>query len=124
MKTLIASVAALLVGLGIGWYIGHRDYDRHTTNEAVALAVQGAESSDALTAALWARAIQFIESGQTQQAVQLLSGPVAHYYALYGDTVSNDERSMKLRALIQELASSNQVVSARIAEASNAAKIK
>lgn len=124
MKIAIASVACLAFGLGIGWFLGHRAYDRHITNEAVSTGLEAAETSDAYKAALGARAIECTESGETQQAVQLLSTPIAHYYTLYGDLDRSDERSAKLRKLIEQLASTNPIVAARIAESSNAARIK
>jgi hypothetical protein len=123
MKTLTTSAVSLLLGLVIGWYFEHRHSEREKT-EIVQQMVQGTETSAALGATIAARAIQLIESGEAQQAVQLLSSPVAHYYSLYADTVRTDERSTKLRALIEQLARTNQVVAARIAEASNAARIK
>jgi hypothetical protein len=124
MKTIIASIVSLLLGLAIGCYIGHRDYDRHTTNEAVDLMVQGTETSEALQATIGARAIEFIGAGDTQEAVQLLSGPIARYYTLYSATGRNDERSTKLRDLIEQLARTNQVVAARITEISNMSLLK
>ena len=123
MKTLTASAVSLLLGLVIGWYIEHCHAERDKT-EIVKVMVQGTESSVALGATTAASVIQLIESGEVQQAVQLLSSPVAHYYPLYADTVRTDERSTKLRALIEQLAKTNQVVAARIAEVSNAARIK
>ena len=79
--------------------------------------------ADAEHAARAVRAVQFIELGDTQRAVQLLSGPIAHYYSLYGDDHRNDQRS-KVRALIEQIARTNQVVAARIAEASTNTQFK
>lgn len=123
MKTLIASAASLLLGLVMGWYIEHRRA-AHEKTEIVQQMVEGLESSDGEHAARAVRAIQFIDSGDKQQAVQLLSTPVAHYYALYADAGRNDERSAKLRALIEQLARTNQVVAARIAESSTNYRVK
>jgi hypothetical protein len=123
MKTLTASAVSLLLGLVIGWYFEHRHSERETT-EMGQVMVQGTETSVALGATTAARAIQLIESGEAQQAVQLLSSPVARDYSLSADTVRTDERSTKLRALIDQLARTNQLVAARIAEVSNAARIK
>jgi hypothetical protein len=72
--------------------------------------VQTMESSDALAAATSIRAIGLIESDDTQKAVQLLSRPIAHYYYIYADTGTNDERSTKLRGLIEQLISTNKIV--------------
>jgi hypothetical protein len=122
MKTVIASSISLILGLGFGWYFEHHRAEREKT-EIVHLMAEGIESSNGADAARAARAIQFIDSGQRQEAVQLLSGPVAHYYSVYG-AVSANERRSKVRSLIEELARTDQVVGARIAEAVTNSQIK
>src|SRR5215831_3407903 len=112
MKTFIACFASLLVGLAIGCYVGYRYYERHITNEAVTRMVEGGESSDALIAATSARVIGFIDSGEPQKAVEMLSHPVAHYYVTYATSTFTNEQRLKLRALIDGLASTNQTVAA------------
>lgn len=114
MKTLIASALSLLLGFLSGWYIEHRHSEREK-NEIVQQMVEGGESSDGEHAARAARAIQFIESGEPKRAVELLSGPVAHYYLAYGELNGNERRS-KLRSLVEGLAKTNPVVAARMAE--------
>jgi hypothetical protein len=81
--------------------------------------VEGIESSDCEHAARAARAIELIGSGDVQQAVKLLSHPVANYYTLYREESMHNERSAKLRGVIEELARTNQVVAAQIIEISN-----
>ena len=114
MRTLLTSVISLFLGLGVGWYIGHRQafyYVPEIAREAVA----GIESSDGEEAARAVRAIQAIDSGDAQGAVQWLSHPIAHYYLLYSDLDRNDRRQ-RMIALIEQLARTNQIVAARIAE--------
>ena len=131
MKLKLAVVLLMVAALTLGFFVGrfhagsyvqHRDAE-HEVTEAVELAVPGTETSAALQATLGVRAIEFIDSGDTQQAVQLLSGPIALYYTLYAPG-RNDERSAKLRGLIEELARTNHVVAARISEASNMSLLK
>jgi hypothetical protein len=117
MKTLIASVLSVAVGLFIGWHFGHRHAGRQTT-EAVQQLVETTEASDAAEAARDARAIGSIESGDTKEAVRLLSTPVAHYYAIYGDSSVTNERRSKLRGLIEQVAKTNQVVASSLSDAS------
>jgi hypothetical protein len=112
----------LILGLGLGWYFEHHRAEREKT-EIVQQMVEGGESSDSEHAARAARAIQFIDSGQPQEAVRLLSGPIAHYYSVYGDLSLNEGRS-KVRSLIEGVAKTNQVVAARIAEAATNSQIK
>jgi hypothetical protein len=122
VKTIIASFLSLALGLIIGWCFEHH----RAVNERNALVqqmVQGGESSDGERAARAARAIQMIDSGQKEEAVELLSRPVAHYYSVYGRDDRNDQRS-KVRALIEQVAATNQIVGARIAGASKTAQTK
>ena len=71
--------------------------------------------NDDCNAALFAlTAIPYIESGETQKAVQCLSFPIAHYYFIYQDHVGTNEVRLKLRARIEQLASTNQIVAAQI----------
>ncbi len=123
MKTLIASIVSLLCGLAIGWYIGHGRAGREKT-EIVQQMVQGGESADGEHAARAVRAIELVESGKASDAVQLLSIPIAHYYSVYSDTGRGDERRARLRALIEQLAKTNQTVAVRIAEASTNHSLK
>lgn len=121
MKTVIASVVSLILGLGLGWYFEHNRAQREKTG-VVRQMVDGSESSDGEHAARAIRAIQLIESGETQQAVQLLSGPIVSYYSEYVAAGANERRS-KLRSLVEELARTNQVVAARLAEVSTNSQI-
>jgi len=116
MKTFVASVIFLLVGLATGFYIGYRDYHKHIADEAVQQLVESTESSDALMAGMSARTISLIDSGQDQQAVQMLSFPIAQYYYIYASSTFTNEQRLKLRALIDGLASTNQIVAAQIAK--------
>jgi hypothetical protein len=116
MKTCFASVIFLLVGLATGFYIGYRDYHKHIADEAVQQLVESMESSDALMAVMSARTISLIDSGQDQQAAQLLSYPIAHYYYLYASSTFTNEQRLKLRVLIDGLASTNQIIAAQIAK--------
>ena len=115
MKTLVASFIFLLFGLAVGFYAGNRSYHKHIADEAVQMLVESGESSDALMASISARTISLIDSGQDQQAVQMLSFPIAHYYYIYASSEFTNAQRLKLRALIDNLASSNQVVAAQIA---------
>jgi hypothetical protein len=120
MKILVVSVVSLLLGVAIGWY-AERHHSEHEKTEIVQQMVEGGESSDRYKAVLAARAIESIESGNPQEAVRLLSTPVAHYYSVYTEAGGKDERRAEIRALIEQLASTNQVVAARIAEVMQAA---
>ena len=114
MKILLTSVISLFLGLGIGWYIGHRQaiyYVPEATREALA----AIESSDGEKAARAVRAIQAIDSGDAQGAVQLLSSPIASYYSEYSK-LRTDDRRERVIALIEQLARTSQIVAARIRE--------
>ena len=123
MKTFLASAVSLILGLGLGCYFEHHRAEREKT-EIVQQMVERGESADRLLAVTAARAIQMVESGQSQQAVQMLATPVAHYYTLYSGAGTKEERRAETRALVEQLARSNQVVAARIAEMSTNSGIK
>jgi uncharacterized protein YneF (UPF0154 family) len=108
MKPLIALVS-LVVGLVIGFCIGYRYYERHITNQAVRQMMEQMESSDGEHAAEASRVIELIESGDKSNAVRILSRPIANYYQWYAVHADTD-RERKLRAFIEQLASTNQVV--------------
>ena len=118
MKTSIASAISLILGLGVGWYFEHHRAEREKT-EMVQQMVEGGETADRERAVRAVRAIQSIQSGDTQKAVQLLSTPVAHYYTLYTEPGTKDEKRAQTRAAIEQLAKTNQIVAARIAELSS-----
>jgi hypothetical protein len=122
MKILFATVISLFLGLGIGWYIGHRQAF-YCVPETTREALEGIESAEGEAAARAVRAIEAIDSRDAQGAVQLLSHPVAHYYLLYSDIATNDRRK-RMIALIEQLARTNQIVAARIAEFSTNYGIK
>lgn len=109
MKTFIALVAGLLAGLAVGWVGGYFYNDMHTPSQVVSTMVQGTESSDAVAAGRSVRAIELIESGQTEKAVRMLSRPIADYYSEYGSH-PNTERRRQTRAIIEELMATNKIV--------------
>jgi hypothetical protein len=113
MKRLIACGVCLLVGLAVGGYFGYHYHDRQVTNEAVKLMLDGGETSEAEHAARATRAIELIESGEPQKAVELLSRPIAYYYSLYADH-ADTERRRRLCAMIAQLVSTNKIVAEQI----------
>jgi len=123
MKTLTASVVSLLLGMAIGWYAERRHFG-HEKTQIVDQMVEGGESADREHAVRAVRAIESIQSGDTQKAVQILSTPVAHYYTLYTEAGSKEERRAETRALIEQLAKTNQIVAARISELSSNLQVR
>lgn len=116
MKTCVASVIFLLLGLAVGFYAGNRTYHKNVADEATRALVESLESHDALTASVNAHTISLIDSGKDKEAVQLLSFSIAHYYSIYASSEFTNVQRLKLRATIDGLASSNQIVAAQIAE--------
>jgi len=115
MKNFATSIIFLLIGLAVGSYIGYRYCDRHTSNVAMQAMVESLESHDALMASVSAQTIRLIDSGQDQQAVQMLSLPIASYYYVYASSTFTNEQRLKLRVMIDTLASTNRTVAAQIA---------
>ncbi|MFZ1072198.1 MAG: hypothetical protein WAO21_02065 [Verrucomicrobiia bacterium] len=113
MKIIITSLVSLLVGVGVGWYFG---YTRPIAQAARELHQEADdyELSAAAAATFAVDATTCIDSGDTQKAVQFLSLPIAHYCVVFTHHPSTDEGQLKLRARIDELARTNQVVAAQI----------
>jgi hypothetical protein len=114
MRTFIPSLICLLVGLSAGFFVGYRYYERHITSEATQQMIQGMESSQRLAAARGVRAIELIQSGQTQQAIRMFSVPVADFYSWYAPLAHNDEETKKLLVWIEQAASTNAAVASAI----------
>ncbi len=114
MKTFLASGFCLLIGLAGGFFVGYRYYEKHITNEAVQEMAKGLESSDRLQAARGVRAIEDIQSGDTQRAIQMVSIPVADFYSGYTRLTNSDEKTKKLLFWIEQVASTNAAVAKAI----------
>jgi len=113
MKTLIASFVSLLLGLAIGWYFESRHAERQMT-DVVEKMLRPIEASDRLEAARGIRAIQLIEAGNTNQAIEMFSFPIAGFYSEYQGLSHNEKRTQDLVAEIKKFAETNQVVAAQI----------
>ena len=93
----------------MGWYLEHRRAEHEKTSIAD-LMVSGDESSDAVHAARAIKVIGLIGSGDTQDAVESLSRPIADYYVRYLNYADENQRRAKLRALIEDLIRTNMIV--------------
>ena len=117
MKTLVASLVSLLLGLAVGLYCEHRQAAGEMTDAVKHVQIQNRQE-----AAVDLRAIELIQSGHTERAVQLLSTPIASWYAwnmylTHNDKATvpwNDEVTKGLLAQIEQFAQTNQVVAAQI----------
>jgi hypothetical protein len=116
MKILVSSTVGLIVGIAIGWYIGHtrpmnvanRDARRYLTTMEV----------DDSTAARFALgAIPAVEAGDTMKAVAMLAKPIGSYYRVYASKAGTNEERLVLRTKIEKLASTNSTVAAEIRKA-------
>ena len=118
MKIIIASLVCLLVGLGIGYYFG---YTRPTANtdRYVSEQMHQMEGDDAAAVVIAMDAIPAIEAGDAQKAVQYLSFTIASYYTTHAIQPHPDELRLKLRTEIEQLASTNQIIAARIKASTN-----
>jgi hypothetical protein len=115
----IVSLVSLLVGIGVGWFVASRPnakLTRHTRD--LEMTFDSIENVQEICmggmASLSVNAIQCIDSGKTQEAVQWLSFPIANYYRDYGSRAGTNTQRFKLVARIEELARTNQTVAALI----------
>lgn len=114
MKTILASSSCLLLGLVGGFFVGYHYYERHITSKASQQMVQLMDSDSRLEAARGVRAIELIQSGDTQQAIQMFCIPVADFYAGYARLPHNDDKTKKLLSWVEQIASTNAIVAGAI----------
>jgi hypothetical protein len=110
---LIVSVVTLLLGLLAGRYFEHRHAEREMT-DVINQMQQPIESSEQVHALRAVRAIQMIDSGESSNAVQLLSRPIADYYYFHAELTHNDERTKDVLAMIERLAITNALIAEAI----------
>ena len=123
MKLCITSVACLAVGLAIGFF-AQRHYFQHEKAQVVRDMVEGIETAEREHALRAVRAIESIQSGDTQKGMQLLSSPVARYYTEYTEPGTKEKKRAETRAVIEQLAKSNQIVATCISELSSNSQAK
>ncbi len=117
MKTLIVSFISLLLGLAAGWYFEHRQTEHEMTD-----AVKHVQILNRQEAAVDLKAIESIQSGDTQRLVQFLSARVANFYSwnmnlIQNGTATNDWNdtvTTDLLTQIEQFARTNQMVAAQI----------
>ncbi len=113
MKKLISGVIYLLLGLTLGWYF-EQQYANNKMAEALDQGFQQVQASDRLEAARGIRAIQLTEAGDKEQAIEMLSWPIADFYVAFADAGPKDDLTIKMRTEIEQFAKTNDVVAARI----------
>ena len=109
MKTLIVFFSALLLGLAGGAVFTLRSAD-HEVAEVVTEMQQPHESSARLETLRSIRAIELIQSGESSNAIQLLSEPIASYYYFQAKLAHNDQRIQETLALIEQFARTNRLI--------------
>jgi hypothetical protein len=109
MKIWILFVVALLIGLSAGSVFTRRHAD-HEVAAVVTQMMEASEASDAMYAGWGMCAIAFIQSGDTTNALRVLSNPIADYYACYAKLEHKDERMKKTLASIDQFARTHQFV--------------
>lgn len=113
MKIIITLLVGLLVGAGVGWYFGYTrpiaKANRDARKELLAM-----EADDCMAAIIALRTIPFVESGDTKTAVSWLVKPIGSYYRVYALNAGTNEERLKLRTMIEQLASTNAAVDAEI----------
>ncbi len=113
MKIIIALIAGLVIGTGVGWYAGYsRPAAKVNRNEIQFYKTM--EWDDSKAAHFAVKAIPVVESGDTQKAVHLLALPIGGWYRVYASHAGTNEERLTLRAKIEQLASTNSIVDAEI----------
>jgi hypothetical protein len=113
MKTKVISLVSLLIGICVGWYAGYtRPF--HEGLRYLRMQDDAYESGHAMAASLAMDAIQSIDAGESQKAVQFLSLPIESYYSTYSMFAGTNAERLKVTACIEQLAQTNQIVATRI----------
>ncbi|MGO9476353.1 MAG: hypothetical protein ACLP7I_00255 [Limisphaerales bacterium] len=110
MRFIIPYLVCFLVGVGIGWYVGHTlqiAEARRVVNQGMTKVEEVYDAAEARSAL---RAVPIIQSADTKQAVDWFARPIAIYYHKFaGEACTNSERQI-LRDMIEQLASTNKIV--------------
>ena len=113
MKITIVSAVCLLIGLLIGLRLEHR----HAEQEDIQIVDQFTQAYDSKASEEAARdvlAIGYVESGDKQNAAQLLSTAVAEFYCGYVRLPHNRKQTIQVLARIEQVASTNHIVADEI----------
>jgi hypothetical protein len=122
MKLLIASFLSLAFGVIVGWHFEHRHVQREMTAFGAQM-VESGEAFDRLEAARGIRAIELIEAGDTNQAVEMFTIPIAFFYSVHRDLTHNDERTKVLLAKIEQFVQTNHAVAKQIKPETNRGEV-
>jgi hypothetical protein len=121
MKIIITLLIGVLIGGGIGWHFGYKKSDAELAS-AVREQLESDERGQAVAAMFAAQTVKYIDSGDTQKALQTLSFPIASYYSVYAIRSGTNAERLKVRSYIDQFAASNQIVAAQIAKELNYGK--
>ena len=113
MKTIIGLVIGLLIGSVFGWYLGYTRPIAKANREA-RQALHNTEVDDCMAAIIAVRTIPLVEAGETNKAIQWLVKPIGSYYRVYATRAGTNEERLRLRTMIEQLASTNQMVNTEI----------
>jgi hypothetical protein len=113
MKTLTFSLFSLLFGVGIGWYLGCTRPVVEANRDALQK-LHVIQNDDRETAVFGLAAIQLIDSGDTQKAIQVLAQPIGIYYRLYALNAETSDERTEMRKSIEKLASTDPIVATEI----------
>jgi hypothetical protein len=118
MKITIISLVSLLIGIGAGWYLGYTRPNAQANRE-LRKELGDVQVDDIRAAAFAVGAINRIDAGDTQAAVQWLSLPIAHFWSDCQIRPSTNEDRLKLLGSIEKLSHTNQIVAAHITNEAN-----
>jgi lipopolysaccharide biosynthesis regulator YciM len=113
LKALVASVFALVIGLSVGWYIGHRHAERDG-DDAVRQFMQAYEGEETMEANRHLLALSMIYCGDTENTVRLLCRAEASFYCEYASLTHNDEQTTRALARIERFSRTNNYMAAVI----------
>ena len=119
MKPAVVLFVVALVGSAAGWFLGSSHVtarSREKTDEAVS---RRAELDQTLATDYALLTIPLVERGDTNAAVERLSRMIAVYYNNYAIQPGTNEWRLRGRRVIDEMASTNQILARMLKQVAN-----
>src|ERR1017187_8495287 len=113
MKSFATFILGLALGVAVTWFVAYVHPRREADRRGLAY-INRAEPEFSGTAIYALSTIPWIESGDTNAAIERLSHPIATYYRLYASDPGTNEYRANMRDTIDKFARSNAVVVASI----------
>ena len=111
-------IIGLVIGIVVGWLAGYVHPNRKDMRrlERYTEKVQKEREPDSTATVIYSiKGVQLIAAGLTNEAIEILSHPIARYYQSYAANPGTNEYRRRMRQVIDDLARTNLIVGASLA---------